>query len=171
MISCYNLLRNYAKKPHFGSANNTQSLTFMHVAQIKCKWNLKCGWKTSLKCALLIQPVRLTVSFQANKKWSVPATASLQNLLSLTSVVHVWLFPEMKGFSCHLIKVCLRLLLHLSVFLLLAVKFGIESWILLQLWYSRQRGCRGVQLYESLSALVWLPFAICLLWEFILQEH
>lgn len=51
---------------------------------------------TWLKCALHIQPVTVTVSFQANTKYSVSITASLQSLLRCTSVFHVWLFLEKK---------------------------------------------------------------------------
>ena len=84
--------------------------------------------------------MRATGSFLANKKFSVHDMLIVQDLLSYASVVHVRLFPEIKkGF--HLIKsYSASILLHFPVFLSLAVKFGMESWTLLQPWYSRQRG-------------------------------
>lgn len=115
---------------------------------VKCEWNL---WMTE------------------EHGWNVPCVYSLLELLYHSRITKTLCTCVIaKSFRLYLCGSCLvfrnkevlflsldkswsaSILLPLSVFLLLAVKFGIEVWILLQLWYSRQRGTRSCQLYESL---------------------
>lgn len=76
---------------------------------------------------------------------------SLQNRLSCTSVVHVWLSEIKKCFSCHLIKVGLHLYYYLFQCLFCwQISLGLRSEFYYGSGTAEQRGTRSCQLYESL---------------------